>query len=546
MEVEFKLFGSLTAKQFGYIIAGGLVGLFFFYVFKGLGSNLLSIIFAGLSGILGISLALIRINDQPFEVWLGNFLNAMFSSQKRVWRKEKKKPKPLTKDKNKQDKIAVPISPPVQRKDVIQAVSIPGVKQTPKADPPKIPKHPFKAYDQVKTSPTLNQDISGRTVSPVSTVLHQKPTPLASRQLHEDNQYIQGNLQKKAGMTSNQVPQVPISVPVTSKEPYGQKDAVEVTGNKKIQGKIQMDMSKTLPSSINTSIPVQTTAKTQHAGQPSQPIPVQQPISGSTQMPSQATMTLQQSQKTQLPTSSQVPSPSSQIPRKAVQFDDIVPSKLNGLKPNGSGTRDTSSHVISPIRETTDLAVETNQLRQKLADYSEDKMKAVEELQNTKQLYSTILMKNELLKKKIQELQQGVNSMDQKAPPELIPQREKKTLPKEKYEEEKEEESKEESSYIKPKQYNGPSLTKKPNVISGIAKSAEGNLLPGVVAIVKNEKNRPVRAMKTNSLGQFVTTTALPNGEYILEFSKEEYSFEKYELSLKGEVLPTYEFIAIK
>src|SRR4030042_4760619 len=95
MDVEFKLFGSLTAKQFGYIVAGGLIGLFFFYLFKGFNSMLLAWIFVGLSVILGLSLALIRINEQPFEVWLGNFLGAMFSSQKRVWKKENMMPQAL-------------------------------------------------------------------------------------------------------------------------------------------------------------------------------------------------------------------------------------------------------------------------------------------------------------------------------------------------------------------------------------------------------------------------------------------------------------------
>jgi hypothetical protein len=72
----------------------------------------------------------------------------------------------------------------------------------------------------------------------------------------------------------------------------------------------------------------------------------------------------------------------------------------------------------------------------------------------------------------------------------------------------------------------------------------KGDLLPGVVVIVKNDKNRPVRAMKTNSLGQFITTTALPNGEFLIEFSKEDYAFDKYSLTLNGDILSTFEFYA--
>ena len=90
--------------------------------------------------------------------------------------------------------------------------------------------------------------------------------------------------------------------------------------------------------------------------------------------------------------------------------------------------------------------------------------------------------------------------------------------------------------------YNGPSLSKKPNIISGIVEGKDGNLVPGVIVIVKDDKSRPVRAMKTNSLGQFITTTALENGVYTIELSKSGFSFGRYEVELTGMPLPTYEF----
>jgi hypothetical protein len=84
MEVEFKLFGALTVRQFAYL-AGGLLGglMIYFLPFPGLLRFALIII----SVILGFFLSLVKINGQYSSVWLANFVVAMFTSQERVWKK---------------------------------------------------------------------------------------------------------------------------------------------------------------------------------------------------------------------------------------------------------------------------------------------------------------------------------------------------------------------------------------------------------------------------------------------------------------------------
>lgn len=84
MEVEFKLFGALTVRQFAYL-AGGLLGglLIYFLPFPALLRFALIII----SVILGFFLSLVKINGQYSSVWLANFIVAMFTSQERVWKK---------------------------------------------------------------------------------------------------------------------------------------------------------------------------------------------------------------------------------------------------------------------------------------------------------------------------------------------------------------------------------------------------------------------------------------------------------------------------
>lgn len=93
MDVEFKLFGSLTVRQAGFIAAGGFAALIFYFMpIMGFIKWMLII----LSVVFGLSLALIRINDQPFEIWVINFIYALFASQRRIWKKSSKVPEILS------------------------------------------------------------------------------------------------------------------------------------------------------------------------------------------------------------------------------------------------------------------------------------------------------------------------------------------------------------------------------------------------------------------------------------------------------------------
>ena len=92
MDVEFKLFGSLTIRQFFSLAGGILIAVLIYFI--GLpwivGWPLMAIAL-----LIGFSLTFITINGQPFSRWFSNYIAAMFSSQRYVWRKESKTPKVL-------------------------------------------------------------------------------------------------------------------------------------------------------------------------------------------------------------------------------------------------------------------------------------------------------------------------------------------------------------------------------------------------------------------------------------------------------------------
>lgn len=91
-----------------------------------------------------------------------------------------------------------------------------------------------------------------------------------------------------------------------------------------------------------------------------------------------------------------------------------------------------------------------------------------------------------------------------------------------------------------------PRLTNVPNVITGLVKDDAGNLLPGILVTVTNHEGVPVRALKTNKLGQFAASTQLMSGVYFVEIEdpRGRFSFTRVQITLNGSVVPVLEIIA--
>lgn len=81
-------------------------------------------------------------------------------------------------------------------------------------------------------------------------------------------------------------------------------------------------------------------------------------------------------------------------------------------------------------------------------------------------------------------------------------------------------------------------LTTFPNVINGIIKDANENYLEGVVVVIYDKEGLPVRALKTNKLGQFTGSTPLPNSTYTVELEKDGFVFDVLQVELTGTTLP--------
>ncbi len=91
-----------------------------------------------------------------------------------------------------------------------------------------------------------------------------------------------------------------------------------------------------------------------------------------------------------------------------------------------------------------------------------------------------------------------------------------------------------------------PALPDVPNIVIGIIKDPRGNVLPNILVDIKDPEGNPVRAFKTNALGQFASATPLPKGTYTLEFedTRGKHSFETVSIEAKDEIMSPLEIIS--
>jgi len=91
-----------------------------------------------------------------------------------------------------------------------------------------------------------------------------------------------------------------------------------------------------------------------------------------------------------------------------------------------------------------------------------------------------------------------------------------------------------------------PHVSDSPNVVVGIVKDPRGNVLPNILVEVKDKDGNPVRAFKTNQLGQFASATPLSPGTYTIELDdpKKQHRFDLIQIVANNQVLLPIEVIS--
>ncbi len=84
IDVEDKIFGPITARQFVILLADGILIFIFYKLFD----LVLFIILLALCGGFGLVLAFVKINGQPFHYFLLNIGQTFRRPPLRIWQKE--------------------------------------------------------------------------------------------------------------------------------------------------------------------------------------------------------------------------------------------------------------------------------------------------------------------------------------------------------------------------------------------------------------------------------------------------------------------------
>jgi hypothetical protein len=124
IEVEDKIFGPLTFKQFIYLGGGvGICAIFFTLLPK-----FIALLLSGPFIALSLALAFYKINEKPFISVVESFVSYSFGNKLYIWKKEAKAPTPTTQDPNasmnRQPQVYVPKFSESKLKDLSFALDI--------------------------------------------------------------------------------------------------------------------------------------------------------------------------------------------------------------------------------------------------------------------------------------------------------------------------------------------------------------------------------------------------------------------------------------
>lgn len=89
-----------------------------------------------------------------------------------------------------------------------------------------------------------------------------------------------------------------------------------------------------------------------------------------------------------------------------------------------------------------------------------------------------------------------------------------------------------------------PASPKQPNLITGVVVDQTGKLVENAIVQIVSADGIPARAMKTNSLGQFYTSTPLGKGTYVIEVEKSALNFAPQQLVVNDTILSPIELHA--
>jgi hypothetical protein len=525
---QFRLIGDMTPKQFLYLL-GGAVAAFILYKLP------LPIFFtlplAITAAMMGFGFAFIPIEERPMDIWVLSFIKSIYAPTLFVWQREKNLNNPLSKistavtpaDTTKTDAIIHPTTanPTTQ---TVKATTIPPIALTPTQSPPETvmpPNQPTtpSIVEQPKTT-TQSKPETKSTPLPVTQAQPQTPPSPLKKHANTNKSFLSillGWISPKPKIKNVIKPTVEAkSPPPTPQRPISNKTT-----------------TTSLPTMPTPVIMMEKTARKGFFAQlisafgvKHKPIPPKMPTYTK---PTPGTKELFNDLKTP------------QVVGTTLNVPGFNAPALSNTPPEPKQHDEPISNQATQTAQT-EFAEKNQNLEQKLTNLEKElSTKNISESRvvELQQQLTEVLSERQRMEAELQILRNKVTQM-QSTPPTTtqiaqtqIPEPNRgpsvKVITAE--------------TAIKS---GMPQLTTFPNVVTGIIKDYNSNLLPGVLVTVRDHEGVPLRALKTNRLGQFAASTPLPNGTYLIEVEdpKNSYIFDRVQITINGNLVPAIEIIA--
>ncbi|OIP87048.1 hypothetical protein CO168_02920 [Candidatus Shapirobacteria bacterium CG_4_9_14_3_um_filter_36_12] len=89
-----------------------------------------------------------------------------------------------------------------------------------------------------------------------------------------------------------------------------------------------------------------------------------------------------------------------------------------------------------------------------------------------------------------------------------------------------------------------PDIPDLPNLVVGMVLDNGGKIVEEAIVEIQDKEGNPSRVLKTNSLGQFRTSTQMTNGDYLIVTEKNGLVFDRVSLKLGGKIVSPIKIIA--
>lgn len=524
MDVEFKLIGDLTMRQFAYLLVFGisayLAHSLVFGIFKWP-----TVVFLSL---LGLGFAFVPVEERGLDEWVASFIKAIRLPTQRVWKKEPTVPTAFLYDSiNVVHQEMITLAPTSSRRKLEHYLD--RQKAQEELDPLDIPEREYilKVREAFQPEYQPEPDVSPVSVSVID--------DFSQQDTEHSEEYVPEEQPRKEFPSQKQDQDIPRERETLKKEPKeGLKTSYEVSRIKKAPPKPRETLVVRKPRSV--SYEFESITPEAHAGRKFVNL-----------LPSQGELILPIRGEKVIKTSEQV------------EVEDDVNEKAERLQQLLQRIR--KEEKLPKVEAVREAEVKTDNVSYKNKAKVKDSSMAKEEVQD---VVSHLKDQNVKLNQEIEDLKKQINqnkleSKETSRQEELLKRLESEKeriassygeLSKRVQDLQKELGSKTTSSTgeeaIRRQKSKVQVLTNKVNVVSGVVRDSSGRNLEDILLIIKNKNNEAIRAFKTNSIGQFVLSTPLDDGVYTVEVSpanKINLTFDIIPIEVKGGIIPPVEMV---